>query len=176
MGETLNLQRAAGKCPSRQGRDVGSPGAAMFKQTTTCSRKIMSSFTVNPHTQSNMASVRELRGHSISSGVYRLLRASTGDVEMSSQIPRDKKNASASLQRVTVPTTQTKTGHRPPPMVMGWLGLLPKSALPIKSHEDFAAKISALLLGRSPTTGTDESGHSLPAGRQPQQGERERAS
>jgi hypothetical protein len=95
---------------------------------------------------------------------------------MSSQIARDSKKARASLQRVAVPTTQTKVGHRPPPLVMGWLRLLPKSALPIKSHDDFAAKISALLLGRAPTAEAHEVGHSLPSGRQPQQGERESAS
>ena len=94
---------------------------------------------------------------------------------MSSQIPGDSKQARALLRRVAVPVTQTKTRHRPPPLVIGWLALLPKSAFPIKSHDDFAAKISALLLGRAPTAGAGEIGHSLPAGRQRQQGERESA-
>jgi hypothetical protein len=95
---------------------------------------------------------------------------------MSSQKIRRAKKARASVQRVAAPTTQAKSRYRPPPLVMGWIGLLPKSALPIKSHEDLVAKISALLLGGMPTAERRKVGHSLPSGRQPHQGERERDS
>lgn len=89
---------------------------------------------------------------------------------MSSQVPRDQKNARATVQRVALPDTRTRTGPRTPPLAIGWLRLLPESAFPIKSHDDFAAKISTLLLAHAPADEAGKSGHSLPAGRRPQKG------
>jgi hypothetical protein len=65
------------------------------------------------------------------------------------------------------PPTQQRSRPRSPPLVIGWLGLLPKSMLPIKSHEDFAIKISTLLLGHQPVVeDVNAIGHSLPSSRQ----------
>jgi hypothetical protein len=76
----------------------------------------------------------------------------------------------ASAQRVAAPRTQTKTKTKrlPPAYVLAWLHLLPNSEFPIRSRDDMAVKISALLFGRaSPAEGA---GHALPAGAQPQSG------
>jgi hypothetical protein len=72
----------------------------------------------------------------------------------------------AAAQRVVAPPTQTKTKRLPPAYALAWLHLLPNSEFPIRSRDDMAAKISALLFGRaSPVKGA---GHALPAGAQPQ--------
>jgi hypothetical protein len=87
---------------------------------------------------------------------------------MSSQVPHDQKKARAPVQRIAVPHTQTRTRRQAPPLAIGWLRLLPKSAFPITSHDDFAAKISTLLLGHAPPDQAAKSGHGLPASGRPQ--------
>ena len=87
---------------------------------------------------------------------------------MPSKVPDKLKAIRASAQRVAAPPTQTKTKRLPPAYALAWLHLLPNSEFPIRSRDDMAAKISALLLGRaSPAKG---SGHALPSGAQPQSG------
>ena len=74
----------------------------------------------------------------------------------------------ASAQRVAAPPTQTKIKRLPPAYALAWLHLLPNSEFPIRSRDDMAVKISALLFGRAaPAEGA---GHALPAGAQPQSG------
>jgi hypothetical protein len=82
---------------------------------------------------------------------------------------RDEQGAiRASAQRVAAPPTQTGTKRLPPAYALAWLHLLPNSEFPIRSRDDMAVKISALLRGReSPAEGA---GHALPAGAQPQSG------
>ena len=87
---------------------------------------------------------------------------------MPSKVPDKPKAIRASAQRVAAPPTKTKTKRLPPAYALAWLHLLPNSEFPIRSRDDMAAKISALLLGRaSPAEG---SGHALPSGAQPQSG------
>ena len=74
----------------------------------------------------------------------------------------------ASAQRVAARPTQTKTKRLPPAYALAWLHLLPDSAFPIRSRDDMAAKVSALLLGR--TTSVEGARHVLPAGARPQSG------
>lgn len=68
-------------------------------------------------------------------------------------------------ERIAAPPTQTKAKRLSPADALGWLHLMPNSAFPIRSREDMAAKISALLFshGVSEPKGT---GHGLPAGAQ----------
>ena len=85
---------------------------------------------------------------------------------MPSKIPDEPSPIRASAQRVAAPPTQTKTKRLPPAYALAWLHLLPNSEFPIRSRDDLAVKISALLLGRAfPVEGA---GHALPAGAQPQ--------
>lgn len=89
---------------------------------------------------------------------------------MSSKTPDQPGAMRASAQRVAAPRTKTKTKAKrlPPAYALAWLHLLPNSAFPIRSRDDLAVKISALLVGRaSPAEGA---GHALPAGAQPQSG------
>lgn len=74
----------------------------------------------------------------------------------------------ASAPRVAAPPTQTRIKRLPPAYALAWLHLLPNSEFPIRSRDDMAVKISALLVGRaSPAEGV---GHALPTGAQPQSG------
>jgi hypothetical protein len=57
---------------------------------------------------------------------------------------------------------------------MAWLHLMPDSVFPIRSRDDMAAKISALLFGRAPRE-AQEAGRSLPAGAQQKPGKRKGA-
>lgn len=85
---------------------------------------------------------------------------------MPSKIPDEPGAIRASAQRVAAPPTQTKTKRLPPAYALAWLHLLPNSEFPIRSRDDMAVKISALLFGRaSPVEGA---GHALPPGAQPQ--------
>ena len=87
---------------------------------------------------------------------------------MPSKAPDKPGAIRASAQRVAAPATQARTKRLPPAYTLAWLHLLPDSAIPIRSRDDMAVKISALLLGRaSPAEG---GGHTLPAGAQPQPG------
>jgi hypothetical protein len=85
---------------------------------------------------------------------------------MPSKTPDEPGTIRASAQRGDAPPTQTKTKRLPPAYALAWLHLLPNSAFPIRSRDDMAVKISALLFRRaSPAEGA---GHALPAGAQPQ--------
>ncbi len=91
---------------------------------------------------------------------------------MSAKASREPPTMRAPAQRVTAPPTQTKTKRLPPAFALAWLHLLPNSAFPIRSRDDMAAKISALLLGRGPPDETQGAGHKLPAGSQRQPGKK----
>jgi len=98
-------------------------------------------------------------------------------MEMSAKAPREPRTARAPAQRVDAPPTQAKTKRLPPAFALAWLHLLPTSAFPIRSQDDFAAKISALLLGRAPPAGAAQTaGHALPVGAQSQSRKKGRAS
>jgi hypothetical protein len=66
-------------------------------------------------------------------------------------------------ERVAAPTTQTKVKRLSPAYALAWLHLMPNSAFPIRSRDDMAAKISALLFSR-PSSDGEGVGHGLPAG------------
>ena len=84
---------------------------------------------------------------------------------MPSKAPDDPGTIRASAQRVAAPPTETRTKRLPPAYALAWLHLLPNSEFPIRSRDDMAVKISALLFRRaSPAEGA---GHALPAGEQP---------
>ena len=68
-------------------------------------------------------------------------------------------------ERVAAPTTQTKAKRLSPAYALAWLHLIPNSAFPIRSRDDMAAKISALLFTRPPSEAQGV-GHGLPAGAQ----------
>ena len=93
---------------------------------------------------------------------------------MSAKASREPRTIRASAPRVAAPPTQTKTRRLTPAFALAWLHLLPDSAFPIRSRDDMAAKISALLLGRGPPDET-QGGHRLPAGSQSQPGKKRRA-
>ena len=95
---------------------------------------------------------------------------------MSAKAPREPRTVRAPAQRVDAPPTQAKTKRLPPAFALAWLHLLPNSAFPIRSQDDFAAKISALLLGRAPPARAQTAGHALPAGAQSQSRKKGRAS
>ncbi len=85
---------------------------------------------------------------------------------MPSKTPDKPVGVRASAQRVAAPPTQTRTKRLSPAFALAWLHLLPDSEFPIRSRDDLAAKLSALLLGRaSPAEGAR---HPLPPGAQPQ--------
>ena len=91
---------------------------------------------------------------------------------MSAKASREPRTIRAPAQRVAEPPTQTKTKRLPPAFALAWLHLLPNSAFPIRSRDDMAAKISALLLSRGPADETQGAGHRLPAGSQSQPGKK----
>src|SRR5215472_16645463 len=64
---------------------------------------------------------------------------------MPSKAPDDPGTIRASAQRVAAPPTQTRTKRLPPAYALAWLHLLPNSEFPIRSRDDMAVKISALL-------------------------------
>lgn len=87
---------------------------------------------------------------------------------MPSKAPDEPGAIRASARRVAAPPTQTRTKRLPPAYALAWLHLLPNSEFPIRSRDNLAVKISALLFRRSsPAEGT---GHTLPAAAQPQSG------
>ncbi len=87
---------------------------------------------------------------------------------MPSKAPDQRGAVRASAQRVAAPPTQARIKRLPPAYALAWLHLLPKSAFPIRSPDDMAGKISALLFDRAaPAEGA---AHALPAGAQPQPG------
>jgi hypothetical protein len=89
-------------------------------------------------------------------------------MEMSAKASREPQTGRAPAQRVVAPPTQTKTKRLPPAFTLAWLHLLPNSAFPIRSRDDMATKISALLLGRASPAEAQGAGHRLPAGAQAQ--------
>jgi hypothetical protein len=80
--------------------------------------------------------------------------------------PREPRTVRSPDKRVAAPPTQTKTRttRLPPAFALAWLHLLPDAAFPIRSRDDLAGKISALLIGRA----DEGTGHRLPAGAQTQ--------
>lgn len=68
-------------------------------------------------------------------------------------------------ERVAAPTTQTKVKRLSPAYALAWLHLMPNSVFPIRSRDDMAAKISALLFSRAPSE-SQGAGGGLPAGAQ----------
>jgi hypothetical protein len=93
-------------------------------------------------------------------------------MEMSAKASREPRTIRAPAQRVAAPPTQTKTRRLTPAFALAWLHLLPNSAFPIRSRDDMAAKISALLLSRGPEDESQGAGHRLPAGSQSQPGKK----
>src|SRR5271169_3506431 len=93
-------------------------------------------------------------------------------MDMSAKASREPRTLRAPAQRVAAPPTQTKTRRLTPAFALAWLHLLPNSAFPIRSRDDMAAKISALLLSRGPADETQGAGHRLPAGSQSQPGKK----
>jgi hypothetical protein len=87
---------------------------------------------------------------------------------MAANAPREPHTERVPAPRVAAPPTQTKSKRLPPAFALAWLHLLPNSAFPIRSRDDLAVKISALLLGRASPAEANGSGHGLPAGAQPQ--------
>jgi hypothetical protein len=79
------------------------------------------------------------------------------------------RTAGRSAERVAAPTTQTKAKRLSPAYALAWLHLMPPSTFPIRSREDMAAKISALLFTRAPSE-AQKVGHGLPAAAQQKPG------
>ncbi len=77
-------------------------------------------------------------------------------------------------ERVAAPATQTKAKRLSPAYALAWLHLMPNSVFPIRSRDDMAAKISALLFSRAPSE-AQEAGGGLPAGAQQKPRERKGA-
>lgn len=84
---------------------------------------------------------------------------------MPARAPREPQTVRRPAERVAAPPTQTKTKRLSPTYALAWLHLMPNSAFPIRSRDDLAAKISALLLSRAPPEART-AGHNLPAGAQ----------
>src|SRR5271154_6835585 len=90
-------------------------------------------------------------------------------MEMPTKAPRQPRAERRPASRVAAPPTQTKTKRLPPAFVLAWLHLLPNQAFPIRSRDDLAVKISALLLrGALPGASAQPAGHALPVGAQSQ--------
>ena len=79
-----------------------------------------------------------------------------------------------SAKRVAAPPTQTKAKRLSPNYALAWLHLIPNSAFPIRSRDDMAAKISALLFARL-SSEAQGAGHGLPAATQQKPGARKKA-
>jgi hypothetical protein len=84
---------------------------------------------------------------------------------MSAKAPRESQTVRRPAERVAAPPTQAKTKRLSPTYALAWLHLIPNSVFPIRSRDDMAAKISALLLSR-PLPEAQRAGHDLPAGAQ----------
>ena len=52
-------------------------------------------------------------------------------------------------ERVAAPATQTRAKRLSPTYALAWLHLMPDSVFPIRSRDDMAAKVSALLFNRA---------------------------
>lgn len=89
---------------------------------------------------------------------------------MSANAPHDPRTARKPAQRVAAPPTQSKSRRLPPAFTLAWLHLMPDAAFPIRSRDDMAAKISALLFDLSSRAEAQQSGHKLPLGGQSQSG------
>jgi hypothetical protein len=75
------------------------------------------------------------------------------------------RTATRAAERVAAPTTQTKTKRLSPAFALAWLHLMPDSAFPIRSRDDMATKISALLFSRASSESQGTS-HGLPTATQ----------
>jgi hypothetical protein len=84
---------------------------------------------------------------------------------MSAKVPPESQSVRGPVERVAAPPTQAKTKRLSPAYALAWLHLIPKSVFPIRSSDDMAAKISAMLLGH-PSPEAQRAGHNLPAGTQ----------
>jgi hypothetical protein len=78
---------------------------------------------------------------------------------MPAKAPRKPRTVPTRSSRVDAPRTQRKAQRLPPAFALAWLHLLPKSVFPIRSTDDLATKISALLL---PRVTAETAGHALP--------------
>ncbi len=78
--------------------------------------------------------------------------------------PRSR-TESTPAKRVAAPTTQAKVKRLSPAYALAWLHLMPNSVFPIRSRDDMAAKVSALLFGSASGASQGDS-HGLPAGTQ----------
>lgn len=81
---------------------------------------------------------------------------------MPSRRSREARNAKKPAERVNAPVTQQRAKVRKPALAIGWLRLLPKAVLPIKSHEDFSAKLTGLLFPQPPAVKSRKGARGLP--------------
>ncbi len=95
---------------------------------------------------------------------------------MPAKAPRKPRTVPTPGQRVDAPATQRKAQRLPPAFALAWLHLLPNSVFPIKSRDDLATKISALLLPRAAAGTAQMAGHALPVSAQSQSRKKGRAS
>ena len=79
-----------------------------------------------------------------------------------------------SAKRIAAPPTQTRAKRLSPTYALAWLHLMPDSAFPIRSRDDMAAKVSALLFSRA-SSEAQGAGHGLPAGALQKPGARKKA-
>ena len=84
---------------------------------------------------------------------------------MSAEAPRESQSTGGRTGRVAAPPTQHRTKRLSPVQALGWLHLMPATAFPIRSREDLANKLSALLLERA-SPDAQAPGHGLPAAAQ----------
>jgi hypothetical protein len=94
----------------------------------------------------------------------------SGRTQMPQKRPQPP-TAGRSAERVAAPITQTKAKQLSPAYALAWLHLMPSSTFPIRSREDMAAKISALLFSRAPSD-AQRVGHGLPSAAQQEPGAR----
>jgi hypothetical protein len=82
---------------------------------------------------------------------------------MPGKAPQEPQSARRPVERVAAPPTQAKAKRLSPTHALAWLNLIPNSVFPIRSRDDMAAKISALLFS-GPSPEEQGVGHKLPAG------------
>jgi hypothetical protein len=87
-----------------------------------------------------------------------------GSTQMQPNRPRSR-TESTPAERVAAPTTQAKAKRLSPAYALAWLHLMPDSVFPIRSRDDMATKVSALLFSSALGQAQGDS-HSLPAGTQ----------
>ena len=90
---------------------------------------------------------------------------------MAGKAPHEPPSVRRQVERVAAPPTQAKAKRLSPTHALAWLNLIPNSVFPIRSRDDMAAKISALLFS-GPSPEEQSVGHKLPA--RAQQGSRKK--